>query len=91
MTNWARAFLSPSTLTKKSGSDMNMNEYTAEPYAADREGVESEVGRPITDEEWTYFVNELFGALDYYYNHNFTLLCDDIRNGTMDIDEDEES
>lgn len=70
---------------------MDMNEYTAEPFAASRKGVEKEVGRTITDEEWTEFVNELFGALDYYYHHNYGLLCDDIREGNLlkDIDEDE--
>lgn len=69
---------------------MDMNEYIPEPYAVSREGVEREVGRPITDEEWTFFVDELMGALDYYYHHNYGLLCEDIKNGTMSNDEDED-
>lgn len=60
---------------------MDKENFVLEGYELDRREIESEVGRPITDEEWMNFVDEIGGSLDYYFTHNYNLLVKDLTNG----------
>lgn len=72
---------------------MDKNEYVFESWTLERKIVEDEVGRKITDEEWGDFIDEIVDAVDYYYLHNFDMLCRDLRDGVPlggDSSEDDE-
>lgn len=48
-----------------------------------RVGAEQEVGRPLTDEEWTEFLAEFEGRMDNFGNELFDELVKDVQVGKI--------